>query len=304
MFAKSAEDVQGKLVGSVFDLLFTPAAFFWLAGFIAWGTGDIARFGRLVIDLTKLTDLKLLVLTAAVLALIVLSGAAYEPMNGWLLQRLAGYWGAFDFAGAPFRAILRRRVLAALTFQQQLLARQIAPDPERRAIVEATLHYLPDPDNVMISEFGCALVASDRRISAKYGLSSDVCWAALSYVVPDAARKAVADARSAIEASGRLIFWTFASLVWIAAAPRWPSVGVIVAAVALISTFGYFRLAQQGREYGDAFEAAFDIGRASLYKSLRFPLPPNNGVEPKYGATLTSLLYRGLPASGINFTDP
>jgi len=166
-----------------------------------------------------------------------------------------------------------------------------------------TLHYFPTPDAVMPTDFGCALVAADQRIFVKYGISADVVWTALSYVLPDAARKTVADGRSDIEASGRLIFWTLASLGWIALDPRWPVGAIVAGAVVAVAAFAYLRLVQQGRDYADEYEAAFDVGRASLYRALRIPLPPSNDLEPQYGKLLTDLVYRGYPASGVTYTE-
>jgi len=82
MFAKAAEDVQGKLTGSLFELLFTPAAFFWLAGLVVWEIADPHRLKDLANTLTTLGDVKLLLYSGAALALVVFSGAAYEPVTG------------------------------------------------------------------------------------------------------------------------------------------------------------------------------------------------------------------------------
>ena len=297
MLAKTVEDAQQKVTDSLFALLFTPAAFFWLAGLAASASADGGRFTSLLNQFMKLSDAKLLLLGAAALAVVVFSGAAYEPMNGWFLQRLLGYWGPLNFLGAPLRMLLRKK-------NERLQREQNTRGTvEGNDAVKTALHYLPVPEQVVATEFGCALVASDRRIYSKYGLSADVCWTPLSYVLPDAARKAVADASGDIEASGRLLFWTLASLGWIAVAPHWPAIGIIVGVVAIVATFGYLRLVQQGRAYADAFEAAFDVGRASLYKALRLPLPECNDFEPERGRVLTTLVYRGYPSSGVHFTD-
>ncbi|MGP6156330.1 MAG: hypothetical protein ACLPYS_02130, partial [Vulcanimicrobiaceae bacterium] len=214
MFAKVAEDVEGKFGDRIYELLFTPAAAFWVVGLLAWISADRqAHLGWLDDQLKSLTDVKLLLLSGVALALIVLSGTVYEPVNGWVLRLLAGNWGLVGAVVTwPTERLWEQCRIRNNRWRRLQLVRMARPLTEYAAKDLASLErerrYYPNMRADMLpTSVGCALVAADRRIEAKYGLSADQCWPVLALALNDQQRKGVVDARAALEGSSRLFFW-------------------------------------------------------------------------------------------------
>lgn len=298
MLAKTAEDVQGKVVEGLFGLLFTPAAFFWLAGTVVWLYACDGRYVTLELAAENLSTAKTLFFGVGALAVVVLSGAANEMIATWFLQRLLGYWWPFDALGAPSRAFLAWRRRCASKPPEK--PRRGVAGLQNDAATEATLRYVP-PSDTLPTSFGCALAAADQRILKNYGLSSSYVWPALQLVLSDAARTAVTAARTDIEASGRLVFWALASLGWLALAGSATERACVTAGALVVAVFGYVRLVQQGRTYADAYEAAFQVGREALYKAMRVSLPATTADEFAAGQDLTKIVYRGTPGKPLTY---
>ena len=150
----------------------------------------------------------------------------------------------------------------------------------------------------MPTALGNILRASETRISEKYGLQVNACWAPFWQVLPVQAQTEVSASRTNLDSAAVLITWGALFAVWTVF--TWWAVPVAVAATA----FGVYFAHATAAVYADLLEGTFDAHRYLLYRSLRWPLPANPEAEQISGRAVSVYLWRGSAADEPDFTDP
>ena len=207
---------------------------------------------------------------------------------GSILRRLRG--GAHGEPGASRRRyteLERTRASVALTLVET----------GELARLEWRLRRIPvSPAITMPTRLGNVLRAAEERPNRKYGLDVVAVWPQFWLVLPKDTRDELIQARMRLEAAARAWLWAVLFVIWTPLA-AWALPGAIAVAAALY--FGSILSAAQ--TYGDLVEAAFDIHRAALYESTRWPLSRTPDDERQSGAQLSEYLWRGTAPGGMEF---
>ncbi len=300
--------LAGKVAERAVLTLTTAAFAFWMVGFLAWLTTTStasreARFAALA------PAGQLLQLLGVIIAVIVVvgSGVIVQRLTGPALLLLQGHWPRFL---APLRDRLVsghfKRKEQLETRWQELFAEIEADHPEpstddrlRLARAEHALlsieqrlnAYPPRSERVAPTRLGNVLAATEGRVVDKYGLDAARCWSVLWLLLPDGARKDVADARKALDDAALGVTWSVLLLIWTPLA-WW--VAVLAIAAFWISYLATVRAAQLS---GELIDAAYTVHRGLLYDKVGWPHPAP-AAEPEWGRALTTLIFRG-PALAV-----
>ena len=169
---------------------------------------------------------------------------------------------------------------------------------ETLARIRIALQKLPDNKELMPTRLGNILRTAERRPLKKYGLDPIICWSRLWFLLPEAARKDLQDARADLNNAARLWLWSILFLVWAIFGSWWAIPLGILSAL-----FAYYTWALSAAvTYGDLLDAAFDLYRSQLYRVLRMPLPRNSEEEKEKGQILCENLRRS-PDQPIIYLD-
>jgi hypothetical protein len=165
------------------------------------------------------------------------------------------------------------------------------------ARLEWRLRRIPvSPAITMPTRLGNLLRAAEERPNRKYGLDVVAVWPQFWLVLPKDTRDELIQARMGLEAAARAWLWAALFVVWTPLA-AW----ALPAAIAVAATLYYGSVLSAAQTYGDLVEAAFDIHRAALYESSRWPLSRTPGDERQTGAQLSEYLWRGTAPGGMQF---
>jgi hypothetical protein len=270
-----------------------PASMFWVGALAAFlvGHGGATAWGALERWIQQRSAITQVALTAGTLLLVVSSAALAQRLATPLLRLLEGYsW--------PSRLGRRLRARSVRRSDRTMAAwRELAPPVQRGgASAEQQLRFLTldrrrrrapaDPGRHMPTRLGNLLRAAEARPRDKYGLDPVVCWPRLWMLLPEPTRRELAAARAGLDLGATVWLLSVLSLGFAIWTP-WALLGAGVAVGA------YLWLLADAQRYGELLEAAFDLHRSSLYRSLRWPLPANPAEEPAAGAALTRYLWRG-----------
>lgn len=140
---------------------------------------------------------------------------------------------------------------------------------------------------LMPTRIGNTLRAAETRPRHRYGLDVVLIWPRLWLVLPDAARKELASARSSLDASVAAAIWgtAFVAFTWFT---NWALVGLVVPVAAVL-----WWVPARAEVFADLIEATVELYRVALYRQLRWPLPKNPAAEAERGEALTTYLERG-----------
>jgi hypothetical protein len=241
-----------------------------------------------------------LLLAILALLLITASSTIAEHFTLPLLRLFEGYWPSraqrlTDYFTASWRR--RRKILE--TEWQPLAGRFDSgklshADLSRYIELDRRLREIPvDASYQMPTRLGNLLRASERLPLDKYGLDGIVCWPRLWLAMEDSAKNDVSAARSKLDASTRLTFWALLFVVWAV----WTLIAIPIAAIGVL--YGYHLMVEQARTYGQLIEAAYDVKRRALYKSVGWIYPADASVEKASGIALTQYLWRGSDSAVI-----
>lgn len=285
--------VGGKVAEQFVAQLYAPAYVFWTGGVVLYAHAHWAAVLSLV---ETLKESEIVVLGAAWLLLVTSSAAIGQRFEPGVIRLLEGYHWPKRLCERPKR-FFRERYDADETLLQPLAPKvnsNTASAAECQLYVAADVrhHWMPpDPEEIMPTQLGNILRASERRIDAKYGLDPRICWARLWLLIPNDARDNLSAARSGLDIGARSFLWGGLFVTW----TFWSWWALPVAIVALLASYAW--MVNAAREYGELLESAFDLFRFALYKSLCLPLPADSTVEPALGKLLTEFLWRGnVPA--------
>lgn len=303
-------EVLGEKLAERWFTVVGPAAVFWGAALGLWLADDKAHLTRLrqlfAGEPTGVQAVRL----AGFLAVVLLSSLAVRSLTLPVLRLVEGFWPDWPGVRAVRRRLVERRwiKLEAASAEWRQLAdtrsdwgqpRQagatdsaVWAERARRAVRYAELDAMRRlaPTNfgeVRPTPIGNVLAAAETRPNAKYGLDVVLCWPAMWLVLPDDARKALAQARSALDGAVTSMIWGGLGLSLTALNP-------LAAPVALgVVLIGHSGVRRAAEGYGALLEATFDVHRGKLYSALRIEPPADPQSEPDRGRLLSTHLLRG-----------
>jgi hypothetical protein len=297
MPTKFLESLGGKLAEQWAANLLTPALVFWLGGLAAW----MQNFGwnRLQQWFTGLVEPLQVAVLVGSLFVVAASAFVVQRFDLAVLRFFEGYWSAWM---RPLRRWLLKRQRAKLQRldqrwqdlaikRDQLRETQQDLSPEELdelIAIDWQLRQVPSqPERLMPTQLGNLLRAAESRPSEKYGLDAIICWSRLWLVLPDGVKKELQEARAELNSAARI--WLWGMLFWLWVVWAWWAIPV----GACVAWFAHGWMLEAATTYGDLLEAAFDLNRFALYKSLHFPLPTSPAEEKYLGQQLTEYLWRG-----------
>lgn len=288
-----------KLLDRNFAIAFFLPAAAW--GLAAWGT--IAAFGQ---GLAVENFLKRDALVGTVLALILvwLLSLLLLALNYQILRLYEGYGDhrLLRWRATRHRERFRLEAAPALATQADIdNARTRGEKPEvplghpgrlRRAIDE-----FPDAvEWILPTRFGNLLRAFEIYPRVIYGLDAIPAWPRLQAVMPEHARKMLADAKAQLDFCINLSLggWLTALLHSGLALAHWrlPAPWALVLAC-LVGWVGYRLATSAAAGFGTYVKAAFDLYRGELAKQLGLELPRSAEAEREmWRAVSRMMIYR------------
>lgn len=292
---KFLETLGETLAKEWFAKVFTPAFVFWLGGLFAWSS----RSGWTTLETVLTEKTVTLPFTVLIVGLLVVAVSAIVVQRFELpvLKFLEGYW--FRWLKPIRRWLIKRQIdqvnIAEQQFQQ--LAKKgvsalSADEIDDYVRLDWRLRQTPaQSDRVMPTRLGNILRAAERRPLEKYGLDAVICFPRLWLVLPSEVKTELTEARNRLNTMVRVWIWSGLFLIW----GIWAWWAIPIGTVS--AWFAYRWMLNMAVVYGDLLEAAFDLHRTALYKSLRWKLPKTPTEEQRTGNALTDYLWRG-------FTEP
>lgn len=303
--SKVFEGFGGKFGERWLETLFTPAFLFWAGGCVLWASTPNFMWQALkkLENFVKgLDGTHQVLLAVGAFLVIAATSTVAERFTLPLLRLFEGYWPRWAHRLTRRLSARWTQRRASLERKWMRLARRAGAgtlSPARLSLyveLDRRLHEIPvDAAYHMPTRIGNVLRAAERTPYDKYGLDGIVCWPRLWLVMPDSAKGDVADARTQLNASTRLTFW---SIVFVA----WSGFSWIALPLAAIGVwYGYRSMLDDARAYGDLVESAYDVERRALYKSVGWAYPANASLEKASGIRLTSYLWRGSDDAAVVF---
>lgn len=155
-----------------------------------------------------------------------------------------------------------------------------------------------DFQRLMPTRLGNLLRAAEMRPLDKYGLDAVICWSRLWIVLPENVQKDLTETRAELNLSVRVWLWSLLFLIW----GIWAWWAIAIGLLSALLTYRWILSAAAA--YGDLIEAAFDMHRGALYKSLRWPLPKNPKEERQKGEAVTNYLLSSSEQDEPQFIEP
>jgi hypothetical protein len=283
--------VGGKLADQFLVQLYTPAYLFWAGSTAMYVWKNWSWLGP-PIKALKDKETQVLLLAGAWLVLVTATAAIAQRFERFLIQFLEGYgWPRFLKKAGVF---LQRLGYTRDNNRIQQLAIPVfgggatAEEQDEFTALDLRLRRFPaNQVDLMPTALGNVLRAFERRVNAKYGLDTRVCWARLWSVLSKDVRDDLTAARAALNVGARSFIWGGLFAVW--------TVWVWWAApVAMVAMFGsYVWMVNTAEDYGELLESAFDTSRFALYRSLSLRLPENSMEELYLGKLINQYLWRG-----------
>jgi hypothetical protein len=295
------EGAGSKVADRLVAALLGPALIFWAGGALAW----IVRFGwpATLAGLTPIIEHGELAAFVAIPTLVVVSAALEAALVLPTLRLLEGYGPLWSPLRATALGWTNARASRARAKWQALA--ELEPGSlsaaQRAEYVELDLRLRRFPVNAadrMPTTLGNVLRAAERRPTEKYGLDAVICWPRLWLILPDDVREQISAARAELDTGARIWLWGFFFLGW-SILTLW---ALPIALLAMLSSGRW--LVGAAETYGDLLESAFDLFRARLYESLRWPLPEDTSEEFAAGQRLTEYLFRGTVAGAVHYVVP
>jgi hypothetical protein len=302
MSAKFLEGFGNKFAEQWVATTLTPAFVFWAGGCIA----AVQKYGWIAVSkwFTPLPEPLQIASLFGILLAISVSAFIIQRLDRSVVRILEGYWH-------PLFKWLKEYLIDSQTKHREDLEKQfdkINPprDEERSKFVELDgklQRYPNEARDILPTRLGNILRAAERRPLDRYGLDAIIVWSRLWTLLPDGTRADLQAARSDLNTAARVWLWSILFLIW------FPVFGIgawWVIPIGLISacyTY-YIWLPEAASSYADLIDAAFDLHRTTLYKSLRWKLPENASEEVALGNEINKYLWRGSISDTTKFQPP
>lgn len=244
-----------------------------------------------------LTQLMIALLIVVVFAIVV------QRFELPTLKFLEGYW--FRWLRPLRRWLINRQIAQASVAEQQfqLVSQKgiqaLSPDEiDEYVRLDWRLRQIPaQSDRRMPTRLGNILRAAERRPLEKYGLDAVICFPRLWLLLPTEVKTELVEARAQLNTMVRIWIWSVLFLGWGVWSGWAIGLGIFSAWLA------HRWMLAAAIVYGDLVEAAFDLHRTALYKSVRWRLPNNPIEEQQMGRSLTNSLWRGFTEPEPNFKN-
>jgi len=292
------EGAGSKVADRLLAALLGPALVFWTGGALAW----IAHFGwpATLARLTPVLEHEQLAAFVAIPTLVAVSAALEAILVLPTLRLLEGYgplWSPLRATAVGWTNARANRAREKWQALAELETGSLSA-AQRTEFVDLDLQLRRVPVNAadrMPTALGNVLRAAERRPTDKYGLDAVICWPRLWLLLPEDVREQISEARSALDTGARIWLWGFFFIGW-SILTLW---AIPIALIAMLSAGRW--LVGAAETYGDLLESAFDLFRARLYESLRWPLPDDTSEEFVAGQLLTEYLFRGTVANPVRY---
>ncbi|WP_329173276.1 hypothetical protein [Streptomyces sp. NBC_01477] len=301
-----------------------PLLLFWLAGTLVvyWprGTGsrpchDPAAPAKPLCALAHQGAAGAALASASATTAVVISAWILTSSATFVLEVLAGRWGTTRFALACTRYGITRHARRRIAFRaghptpsgvtgERLAAWQVQNgwrNARRRAAL-ARYPRLRDPDPLMPTTLGNALVSVPAEIRRQYGLDLRYCWDPFVRALEPSVREELTAAATRVLARVQGVICAVATAVWCVLLPGWWPRLVWLAGCAAL-TWGAHRALRAGvNTYCCHVRDLFTLHRARLYRALAFALPATTVDEVPCGETLSMFLSRSVPPASAPVT--
>jgi hypothetical protein len=294
-----------------------PLLMFWLAGalIVLWPKGSGAPpCHASMFSADKLCTIAgqgvvgPIALSSTVTALVVISAWALSASATFVLEILAGNWGTSRLALAH----TRRRTARHRSSRTALAS--VGPTPPglsgdrldawqvqsgwraaRRRAASARYPRPRDPEPLLPTALGNALISLPAEIRRRYGLELVVCWDLFIKTLETPARDELAAAATRVLARVQGVVCAAAACVWGLLLPGfWPRL-IWVAGCSML-VWGAHRALRAGVDaYSRHVSDLFALHRIRLYRALGFAPPATTADEVQCGDTLSAFLSRALP---------
>lgn len=296
---KLLEEIGSGMARQWVDRILSPSLIFWFGGFLSYltehkGTPILSALHELDFDAQVFIVVAVMIVTA-------LSSIVIEDIQFSALRFMEGYWPPFlgELSRMRIDAIkvrLKRKEneWTALAQRFETLTGTELQDYMR---LDGELASYPVLKRLMPTRLGNVLRTAEDYSWNRYGLAIGVLWPRLWLVMPKEARREISHARARLDGAVRLCLWSILFLIWSVWAWWWV---VPVSILGMIA--GYLKTHKAAGIFGELICTSFDLYRAEIYKSLRWPLPRNAEEEYKAGKKLTNYLWRGSHEKALIFT--
>jgi hypothetical protein len=316
MLSKLLLGASQKLTERVVAAVTLPALGFWFVGIAVL---YLSPAYTAVAEHIKGAGVPLLAIWAAtLLGAIVVSAGLVSWLQPQVSKLLLGEWPQWLHRLQAWLASRKLSAYEKKSNEWQSLARKInavkwdsltAEEVRTYQDLERTLRGWPsDYRQVMPTKLGNLLRAAASRIVGKYGLEVGIVWARLELVVPASPRQLLSQTQSEFQAAANATTWSAILPLWVIVGFVWGASGwhlwMIVALIPVsvgLTVAAYQRCVLSLEQFGETFEAIFDLFRTDLYRALRFPLPSTPEEELLTGGTVTAYLLRGSHSSQFHF---
>jgi hypothetical protein len=293
-----------------------PLLLFWLAGtlIVLWRRDDGAHpcrttesWTRVYCGIAAQQPVGPLVLSAAALALVVVSAWAASASAPFVLEVLAGRWGT----SRPALAYTRRRI-ARHRARRAAFARRSEPPAglsgdalaawqvqtgwhaARSRAASARYPRPRDPERLLPTALGNALISVSAETRRKYGLELSVCWDPFVKALEAPDRDDLTAAATRVFARVQALMCSAATTLWAVLLPGWwPRLFWITVCVLLVgAAHRALRSAVDAscRHVGDIFA----LHRVRLYRALGITPPASSAQEVTSGEILSAALSLSL----------
>lgn len=294
-----------------------PLLMFWLAGalIVIWREGASTRPcqasmvpTRTLCTIAGQGSVGTIVLSSTATALFVVSAWALSSSAGFMLEILAGHWGTSRIALAH----TRRRTARHRARRTALASVRTAPPglsgdrldawrvqsgwrAARRRAASARYPRPRDPEPLLPTALGNALISLPAEIRRRYGLDMGVCWDPFVKTLEAPARDELTAAATRVLARVQGVICAAAACVWGVLLPGfWPRL-VWVAGCSMLVWSAHRALRAGVDAYSRHVGDLFTVHRIRLYRALGFAPPATTADEVHCGETLSAFLSRALP---------
>ncbi len=234
---------------------------------------------------------------------IVIIALIFQPLQLRLVKILEGYWGNSRVAKFIWTLGIRiqNRHRMALVQDSQISRTSLEEIDEQAkdkmlAAGEKLRQYFPAEDRLMPTALGNVLRAAEDLAGKRYGLDSVVVWPRLYPLISDRLASMIADYRNQLDIAARFcVVFFLAAIITLALLINHGWWLFIVVVHLLFSWMSYKSCLAAALAYGIGIQAAFDLHRFDLYKSMHLSMPEDRESEKQLSVELCDFLRQGVP---------
>jgi hypothetical protein len=293
------ETLGSDLAQRWLDYLFGPAFLFWVGGLglYIWQHG----WQIVLTSIQSWNTVQQVTTLIVVLLLLVFSSLVIQAVHFPILRLLEGYWPwPLNFLERGIVALSKKEFEWHYSRLRQLKGKKEAlslAEQDELTWLEMWAHRNPaSVRDLLPTELGNILRASENASESKYGLEAVVCWPRLWSLLPSSEQENLTSARTALNRQAELCLWGAFFFLWTILTP-WSAL-IALAWVIL----AYSVALQTASAYGDLLEASFDLHHFDLYDALAWPRPRSSTEEKAAGARLSEFLWRGTVDKKVTYS--